>query len=124
MKNLLRILKEISLSNKLQLGTYGDVVDARNKIEKSIRQSQIEYKENEKNLNKLASKGKRDKDGVLITKLTIYNMSINHREVVKKSMETLEKIQELERMMLGILNARNINFLHTDDVEETAVYIS
>ena len=124
MEKLGRILKEITQSNKLQLGSYWDVVGARIKIEKSIRQSQVEYKEREHTLNKLASKGKRDEDGVLITKLTIYNMSINHKQVVRKSMETLERLQELERMMLGVLNARNIDFIETDDVEEKGIMMS
>ena len=47
METLGRILNEITQSNQLQLGSYWDVVDARKKIEKSIRQSQVEYKEKE-----------------------------------------------------------------------------
>jgi len=124
METLGRILNEITQSNQLQLGSYWDVVDARKKIEKSIRQSQVEYKEKEKKLSVLASKHKRDEDGVLITTLTIYNLSLTHKNVVRKSMDTLERLQELERMMLGVLNARNIDFIETDEVEETEVMIS
>ena len=36
---------------------------------------------------------------------------------MEKSMETLERLQELERMMLAVLNAKNINFIDADDVE-------
>ena len=124
MEPLGKIIKEISLSNELQLNAYNDVVSARVNIEKSIRQSQIEYSETEKKLNKLYKKGKRNADGILIDKLTIYQYSVKHKAVMKKSMETLERIQELERMMLAVLNAKNINFIDADDVEERAVIFS
>ena len=124
MENLRTIIKEISVSNKLQLNSYQNVVEARKNIEKSILVSQVEYRQKEKKINYLYSKGKRDKNGVLIDKLTIYNLSLKHREVLRKSMETLEQLQGLERMMLSVLNARDINFQDTRDVEEKEVIFS
>ena len=124
MEKLGTIIKEITLSNQLQLNSYRSVVEARIQIEKSIRQSQIEYSKERNKLSVLADKGKRDGDGVLITKMTIYNLNLKHQEVVKKSMETLARIQELELMMLGVLNAKNIDFIDTEDVEEKEVMVS
>ena len=124
MEKLKSIIEEISKSNQLQLNSFRNVVDARLNIEKSIRQSQIEYSNNSKKLSVLASKGKRDKEGVLITKLDVYNLSIRHKEVMKKSMETLALLQELERMMLGILNARNIDFIDATEVETDEIVIT
>ena len=124
MEKLATIIKEITLSNKLQLNSYRSVVEARIQIEKSIRQSQIEYSKERTNLAVLASKRKRDNNGELITKMTIYNLSLQHQKVVDTSMETLARIQELELMMLGVLNARNIDFIDTEDVEGKEVMIS
>ena len=117
MEKLATIIKEITLSNKLQLNSYRSVVEARIQIEKSIRQSQIEYSKERNNLAVLASKRKRDNNGELITKMTIYNLSLQHQKVVDTSMETLARIQELELMMLGVLNAKNIDFIDAEELE-------
>jgi len=124
LEKLKSIIEEISKSNQLQLNSFRNVVDARLNIEKSIRQSQIEYSNNSKKLSVLASRGKRDKEGVLITKLDVYNLSIRHKEVIRKSMETLALLQELERMMLGVLNARNIDFIDATEVETDEIVIT
>ena len=124
MEKLGTIVREITLSNQLQLNSYRSVVEARIQIEKSIRQSQVEYSRERNNLVTLADKGKRDGDGVLITKMTVYNLNLKHQQVIKKSMETLARLQELELMMLGVLNARNIDFIDTEDVEEKEVMVS
>jgi hypothetical protein len=124
METLGSLIKEISLVNKLQLNSYQNVVEARKQIEYSIRQSAVEYNETRKKMSILVDKGKRDKDGVLITQMTIYNLSLKYKEVVKNSMETLEMLQDIERSMLRVLNSKNIDFIETDEVEDKQVMIS
>ena len=123
MTKLTRIIKEITLSNKLQLGSYWSVVDARIKLEKSIRQSQVEYNKHIKYLDRIIEKRKRNEDGKLITKLDVFEYSKKHQKVFTISMETLGQLQDLERMLLGVLNARNINFIKSDEMEELEVIV-
>lgn len=123
MEKLTRIIKEITLSNKLQLGSYWSLVDARIKLEKSIRQSQVEYNKHLIYLDKLIDKRRRDENGKLITKLDVFDYSKKHQKVFTTSMETLGHLQDLERMLLGVLNARNINFIKSDEMEELEVIV-